>query len=108
MVKVILLLHRRPGMSREAFRRYWRETHAPLVLGLPGLRRLVLNYALPTGPNEVPACDGISEDWFESAEAMQAAFGSPAGRAVFADAPHFLDMGRLRMFVVEEEEITVG
>ena len=105
MVKVIVLLHRRPGMSREEFRRYWRETHAPLILGLPGLRRLVLNYALPTGPNEAPACDGISEDWFESAEAMQAAFTSPAGRAVAADGPNFLDMSKVQMIVVEEDEV---
>jgi uncharacterized protein (TIGR02118 family) len=108
VIKLVLLLPRRADLSPEQFRTYWRETHAPLLAQLPGLRRLVFNYAQPALDGAEPEFDGISEDWFESAEAMQAAFGSPAGQAVFADAPHFLDMGRLRMFMVEEEEITVG
>ena len=105
VIKVVLLLSRRGDLSQEEFRSYWREQHAPLLVQLPGLRRLVFNYALPGMDGTAPEYDGISEDWFESAEAMQAAFGSPAGQAVFADAPHFLDMGRLRMFVVEEDEV---
>lgn len=105
MVKVILLLHRRPGMSQEQFRRYWREVHAPLLLRLPGLRRLVLNYALPAGPGRAPACDGVGEDWFDSAEAMQAALASPEGQAVAADAPNFVDLSKVQMVVVEEDEV---
>jgi uncharacterized protein (TIGR02118 family) len=102
---MVLLLSRRGDLSQEEFRSYWREQHAPLLVQLPGLRRLVFNYALPGMDGTAPEYDGISEDWFESAEAMQAASGSPAGQAVFADAPNFLDMGRLRMFVVEEDEV---
>jgi uncharacterized protein (TIGR02118 family) len=108
MIKLVLLVAKRADLSTEEFRRYWRETHAPLLRQLPGLRRLVFNYALPGMDGAAPEYDGVSEDWFESAEAMQAAFASPAGQAIFADAPHFLDMGRLRMFVVEEEEVAVG
>ncbi len=105
MIKVVLLLARRGDLSSEEFRSYWREKHAPLLMQLPGLQRLVFNYAQPGMDGTAPEYDGISEDWFESAEAMQAAFGSSAGQAVFADAPNFLDMGRLRMFVVEEDEV---
>ncbi len=107
MLKVILLLHRREGMSAEDFRRYWRESHSALLLQLPGLRRLVFNYAQSDETGGAPAYDGISEDWFESAEAMQLAFASPAGEAVAADAPNFLDVARVRMLVVEEEELEV-
>lgn len=107
VIKLILLVSRRADLSTEGFRSYWREKHAPLLVQLPGLRRLVFNYALPGMDGAAPEYDGISEDWFESAEAMQAAFGSPTGQAVFADAPNFLDMGRLRMFVVEED-VVVG
>ncbi|MFN8539930.1 MAG: EthD family reductase [Thermomicrobiales bacterium] len=93
MIKLVLLVSKRADLSAEEFRRYWREQHAPLLMQLPGLRRLVFNYALPGMDGTAPEYDGVSEDWFESAEAMQAAFGSPAGQAVFADAPNFPEWG---------------
>ena len=105
MIKVILLLRKRDDLSPEAFRRHWRETHAPLLAQLPGLERLTFNYALPGPDGAAPEYDGVSEDWFASAEPMQAAFASPAGQAVFADSANFLDLAGLRMFVVEEETI---
>jgi hypothetical protein len=39
---------------------------------------------------------------------MGAAFASPDGQAVLADAPNFLDMSRLQLLVVEEEEIPLA
>jgi uncharacterized protein (TIGR02118 family) len=107
MLKVILLLHRREGMSVEDFRHYWRHTHAPLLLQLPGLRRLVFNYGRSDETGGAPAYDGVSEDWFESAEALQLAFASPQGGAVAADAPNFLDVSRIQTLVVEEDELEV-
>jgi len=104
MVKIVLL-YRRPELSAENFRRYWHERHRPLLERLPGLRRLVLNDVLP-GPDGAPAtCDGIAEDWFDSPEAMQAAFASAAGQAVAADAATFLDLSRLQLLVVDEREV---
>ena len=47
MVKVIALCPRRNDMSREDFEKYLRETHVPLLVKRPGLRRLVLNLARP-------------------------------------------------------------
>ena len=103
MVKVILLLHRREGMSTEDFRRYARERHVPLLLQLPGLVRLVINYAMPDHAGAPPICDAVAEDWFESLDAMGAAFGSPAGQAVQADSPNFLDLQKFQMMIVEED-----
>jgi uncharacterized protein (TIGR02118 family) len=71
-----------------------------------GRRRLVFNHVLPGAPGAGPAWDGISEDWFDSAEALQAALASPAGQAVAADAPNFVDPGTVQLLVVEEEEMT--
>ena len=105
MVKIILLLYRRPDLSADAFRRYWHEQHRPLLERLPGLQRLVLNDVVPVPGGAPSACDGISEDWFESAEAMQAAFASPEGQAVAADAANFLDLPRMQMLVVDEHEV---
>jgi hypothetical protein len=39
---------------------------------------------------------------------MGAAFASPEGQAIIADAPNFLDMSRLQLLVVEEEEIPLS
>jgi uncharacterized protein (TIGR02118 family) len=107
MVKVILLLARRPDISADAFRRYWHEQHRPLLERLPGLRRLVLNNVLPGADGAGPEYDGIAEDWFDSPEAMQAAFASAEGQALTADAAHFLDLARLRVLVVEEREVAI-
>jgi len=107
LVKAILLLHRREGMSVDEFRRYWRASHAPLLVQLPGLQRLVFNYGQSDGTGGAAPYDGISEDWFESAEAMQAAFSSPAGQAVLADVPNFLDPSKIQMTVVEEDEVEI-
>ena len=106
MVKLILLLTRRQGMSVDEFRQYARERHVPVLLQLPGLQRLVINFAEPdqTGP---PPYDAIAEDWFESFEAMGAAFQSPPGKAVEADAVNFLDMSKFQAIPVIEEEAAI-
>ena len=104
-MKVVVLLPRREGMSPEEFERYARERHLPLVAKLPGLRRLVLNRVLPDPNVPPPAYDAVAEDWFDDLQAMGAAFGSPEGQAVVADAPNFLDMARFQLLVVEEEDV---
>ncbi len=108
MVKVMVLLPRREGMSQDEFERYARERHLPLVAALPGLRRLVYNRVLPDPNGPPPAFDAVAEDWFDDPQAMGAAFASPEGQAVLADAPNFLDTTRLGLLVVEEEDIPLG
>jgi uncharacterized protein (TIGR02118 family) len=108
MVKLILLLNRRPDLSVDEFRRYWHETHRPLLEQLPGLRRLVLNDVLPGQDGAPTLCDGIAEDWFDSIEAMQAAFASPAAQAVTADVANFLDLSRFQMLMVAEQEVPLA
>ena len=107
MLKAMVLLPRRQGMSREDFERHLRETHAPLVAKLPGLRRLVLNLVLPDPNGPPPAWDAIAEDWFDGPEALQAALASPEGQAVTADAPNFLDMTRFQFLVVQEDDVAL-
>jgi uncharacterized protein (TIGR02118 family) len=108
VVKAIVLLPRRSDMSREDFERYMRETHLPLVVRLPGLRRLVLNWVLPDPDGSAPPYDAVAEDWFDDAQAMGAAFASPEGKTVANDISNFLDMSRFRLMVTEEEDIPLG
>jgi uncharacterized protein (TIGR02118 family) len=105
VVKVIVLLPRRSDMSREDFERYMRETHLPLVVRMPGLRRLVVNWVLPDPNGPVPAYEAVAEDWFDDAQAMGAALASPEGKAVVEDAPNVFDMSHFALLVTEEEEI---
>ena len=110
MVKLMLLLYKRPDLSGDDFRRHLRESHLPLVARLPGLRRTVVNLPLLGAEGALglpPGCDAVGEDWFDSVESLQAALASPEGQAAGADGPTFLDVGRTVMLVVEEEEVAL-
>jgi uncharacterized protein (TIGR02118 family) len=105
VIKVIVLLPRRDGMSQDEFARYAQEQHFPIATKLPGLRRLVFNRVVPDPNGASPAYDAVAEDWFDDFAAMGAAFASPEGHAVIADAANFLDMTRLQVLAVEDEEV---
>jgi len=105
VVKVIVLLPRRSDMSREDFERYLRERHLPLVVRMPGLRRLVMNWVVPDPNGPAPAFDAVAEDRFDDAQAMGAALASTEGKAVIDDVPNFADMSRFGFLVTEEEEV---
>ena len=110
MVKLLILLYRRPDFTLADFRRYVEETHLPLVKRLPGLRRVVVNWSHPGWSAGLPGFsdgDGVAEDWFDSLEALQAALASPEGQAVAADGPKHLDMSRTKLLVAEEQEIAL-
>jgi uncharacterized protein (TIGR02118 family) len=105
VLKVIILLSRRPDLSTEAFDQHLRETHVGLVVQMPGLRRLVINSVQPDPSGAPQVWDAIAEDWFDDPEALQAALGSLQGQAVYADAATFLDMSKLQFLVVREDEV---
>ena len=107
MIKVVVALNRRPDLSAEQFRSHFYATHIDLLRQLPGLRRLVVNFALPA-PDGEPAYDAFGEDWFDSVDDMRTAFGSPAGQAVIADSANFIDMRRFKMVVVDEDEVVLA
>ena len=98
MTKVLVLLHERDDLSWEAFGRYWREIHCPLVTALPGLRRYVENH----GPMAGAMPYGIAELYFDSPASFQAALSSPRGEAALADLANFVDIERTGMTVVSE------
>ncbi len=107
MLKVMIFIRKRDDLGSEAFERHLRETHAPLVTRMPGLRRLVVNRVLPDPSGAPPAWDVVAEDWFDGPEALQAALASPEAQAINADGPNLLDLARLQFFVVQEEEVTL-
>ncbi len=98
-MKAIILLNRRDGDAPEEFRRWWLEDHAPLARQLPGLRNLVFNVVEGDAPY-----DGVSELWFDSQEAFEAAYASEIGQQVGADSLGHVG-GRLRLIVDEAPQL---
>ena len=113
MVKFILLLKRRAGMSFEDFVAYYETTHS--VLGrklLPTALRYERRYLRSmggvvenTGPDDTYDC--ITEVWFEDHAAMGAALASAAepknAALLAADEANLFDRSKIRFYVVEDE-----
>ena len=109
MVKLVVVVKRKPGMQVEAFQDYWRVRHPDVVTKLAGLRRYVQSHTLLSGYRKgAPACDGIAELWFESGDALRALRGTPEQAAVDADEERFLDRSATRVLVVEDHVLKDG
>lgn len=90
-VKLIALLKRAPGMTREEFAERWTKEHAPFTLAFPNLRGYRLNVAIDEYQEiegELPY-DGTAELWWDSLEEMQADYASKEAEAAVADAKSF-------------------
>lgn len=98
-MKAIILLARRDGDTPDDFRRWWLEEHAPLARRLPGLRKLVFNLVEGDRPY-----DGVSELWFDSQEAFEAAYASEIGQRMAADSLAHVG-GRVRLIVDERAQL---
>ncbi len=106
LVKGVYQLKKLDGMSLDEFRKYWIEIHGTLGAKLPGLRRYVQSHLVDDAYLYArPHFDGVAQLWFDSADAMRAAFDSPAGKALAADGPKFTDMAALRVFVAQEHAV---
>ena len=97
-MKLMILLTRRADMSPEEFAHWWLQEHAPRARALPEVRRIAFNLV-----HDADGIDGIAELWFDSREAMEAAYASEIGQAVAADSLAHL-ASRVRL-VVDEHAI---
>lgn len=69
MIKQIFLIRRRPGMTFDEFKRYYLDTHAPLVKrSLPEIKKYVVIFALQRG-KEV-SFDAVTEICWDSFETI--------------------------------------
>ncbi|MGD2082139.1 MAG: EthD domain-containing protein [Chromatiales bacterium] len=111
MIKLIVAIRRRAGMSPEAFHEHWRSTHARLVRGSPAaaryMRRYVQCHTLPESYAQgEPAFDGTTEIWFDSVADMEAFYSDPDYlENVKPDESRFADMTRTVFFATREEPI---
>ena len=121
VIKLIVVVRRRPGATREQFFSYWHNEHAKLVAGFKDvlrIRRYVQSHRIAWSPDDAFAetrgwspseYDGIAELWWDSLEDMQAAFSTPEGsaanQALREDERRFGDVADVITFVTEEHEI---
>src|SRR5262249_8807572 len=121
MIKIIICMKRKPGMSQEEFCRYWENEHRQVlakVAGTMGIRRNVHNHTVVTAADqrirlgrgaEMDDYDGVAESWFDSYDALIAATSTPEGREaarlLAEDEARFIDFSRSRIFFVEEHVV---
>ena len=107
MVKVIALLKRKPGWTREEFKKRWLDEHLKLSSQIPDLLGYYVNIAIdhqPDGDGVDSLYDGTAELWFDSIEKMEAAFESKKGVIAGADADLFADV---RIHIYTEEHTVI-
>jgi len=102
MLKFMVVIYKRPGMSSEEFRRHLTEVHGPLASRLPGLRRYVQNHVRADPKRNCPRWNAVIELYFDDWAAMEVAWASPEGAASDSDLPAFADLTRTTWSVVDE------
>jgi uncharacterized protein (TIGR02118 family) len=116
MVKMILGVLRKEGMTRSEFHEYLRNTHGPLVLSVPEflrhLRKYVQNHGLmdPDGSKstDVPVVagdrDAIIELWFDGVEEIRRGLGEPRYLEIIRpDEARFSSFQELFVLLAREE-----
>jgi uncharacterized protein (TIGR02118 family) len=109
MVKYIICVARKAGMTHEEFSSYWRNHHGSLVKSVPEFTRHVRKYvqchlvpgAAPFGV--VSGYDGVAELWFDSVAELETAFTEPRYLEIIRpDELKFADLNKCLSFVTEE------
>ena len=119
MIKLVMCLCRRSGMSRAEFQDYWRNQHGPFFqknAGTMRAKRYVQSHTVDSPLNEgmresrgmLPEYDGVAEVWFESEQDLMEAMGSTEGQhlsaALLEDEGNFIDHSKSAAFIVQELE----
>jgi uncharacterized protein (TIGR02118 family) len=106
MIKSIVVAHRKAGLTRDEFNKYWLEEHAPLAAKLmPGVRRYVQNHFIAIPGIEFEG-DGIVETWYDDIESWQKSMEAiRASKELAEDGAKFCDLRHASMWLVEEHVI---
>jgi len=117
MIKMVVTVYRKPGMSWEKFESRWRVEHGDLVRSYAKtlrFKKYVQSHFKPSADIDAfaavrgwkPPPEGLAEIWWESIAEMQAAFATPEGQAaskdLARDESEFVDHTRISAFLSEE------
>jgi uncharacterized protein (TIGR02118 family) len=84
MFKVLSLMKRKEGMSREDFYKWASQEHPKIAAQLPNMRAYRMNVVRVEEAET--AFDCVSEMWFDDVAAFDAAFATPQGQRAREDA----------------------
>jgi len=98
----IVALHGHPEDPSE-FDRYYRHVHTPLVQRIPGVRNIRFGHVLKMSDDSPPPYYLVSDTYFDSRAAMEAAQATPEMAAALADVPKFATGGVTIMFCEYED-----
>jgi uncharacterized protein (TIGR02118 family) len=103
------MLVRRADITREQFSDYWLSEHAPKILALPGVNRVIKCYIQQVSVRDIPEglpiadFDGLAELWFDDLESALTIMGSDEYQATIPqDEPNFIDPSKTRIMITEE------
>ena len=112
MIKMTILLRRKPEMTHEEFVSYHRNNHASLFRSLKEVKQHVRRYVqshatgehLPGLPDN--RIDGSTELWFDDLEGLAGVFHSPEYMATIRpDEEKFLDLHACEFLLGTEHEV---
>jgi uncharacterized protein (TIGR02118 family) len=101
MKKLICLVKRKKGITREAFAKHWVTVHAQLAMKLTAIKGYRINIVLPESYSQTE-WDGSCEVWVESTEAWQRSLETKEGKEALKDHENFVDQSIT--FFVEEHK----
>jgi len=117
MVKLIVLMRRKPSLSEAEFHRYWREEHARTVVSVKEFARYLRKYvqwhtvkdfAMWGTPGLAPF-DGVAELWFDSMDDLNKALNEPRYlEVVRTDEAKFMDLPNCQPLIMEKVPIIDG
>ncbi|RYD27290.1 MAG: EthD family reductase [Lysobacteraceae bacterium] len=110
MIKMIITIKRRDGMTHDEFVRYQRDVHRPLLMSIPEasryIRRFVVSYPVLAPDYSGPDYDCVVEGWFDSMEDMNALYFSENFLTkVDPDHENFMDLSSYGRIVATEEVV---
>jgi uncharacterized protein (TIGR02118 family) len=112
MIKLNILISRKPGLTLEEFSKHWKEIHGPLFKSQPEVQKHVRHYSqvhstgesmdqFPTAPY-----DGIARIWFSDFDGIKAVFGSENyDKYVAPDEAAFIDRDGIQWIYSVEHTI---
>jgi len=106
-VKGVYPFRKKPGLTLEAFQHHWWHTHGPIAaLTEEALSYVQIHTRADSQETASPVYDGITEISWPDIETAGRAIGSRQMREdQGSDAPNFVDMESISLFMAKEEVI---
>jgi uncharacterized protein (TIGR02118 family) len=88
----LVVLYKTPK-NVDAFDKHYFAIHVPLAKTLPGLKKYEVSKGVVASPAGASGIHLVATLYFDSADAIKAAFASTEGKATAADLANFADGG---------------